>query len=62
MQVYRAFPVDQAGLVFASPREFEAKTDIDAIAQAMQFADSHAVEVWDLAGRIGLIELRRVEE
>jgi hypothetical protein len=62
MPIFRAFPVDQAGHVEAASRQFEAKTDLEAVAQAMQFADSHAVEVWDEERRVGLIELRPVEE
>ncbi|SHN78104.1 hypothetical protein SAMN05444170_3579 [Bradyrhizobium erythrophlei] len=62
MPIYRAFPVDQAGHIFDEPHEFEAKTDIDAIAQAMQFAESYAVEVWDAGRRVGLIKMRPIEE
>ena len=62
MPTYRAFPVDQAGHIFAAPKEFEAKDDIEAIARAMSFAESHAVEVWDKERRIGLIELRHPDE
>jgi hypothetical protein len=57
--IYRAFPVDQAGHIFAPSKEFLAKDDFEAIAHAMQFADSHALEVWDHERRVGLIELRR---
>lgn len=62
MPIYRSFPVDQAGHIFAAPHEFEAKTDLDALAQAMQFAESHAVEVWDSVRRVGLVELRGAED
>jgi hypothetical protein len=62
MPTYRAFPVDQAGHIFAEPREFDAKNDLEAIAQATAFADSHAIEVWDQERRIGLIELRPPED
>ena len=60
MPTYRAFPVDQAGHIFAPPKEFEAKDDLEAIALTMSVADSHAVEVWDGTRRIGLIELQKV--
>jgi hypothetical protein len=62
MPKYRAFPVDQAGHIFGPPSEFEAKNDLEAVAYAMFFAESHSVEVWDAERRIGLIEMRPVEE
>ena len=62
MPTYRAFPVDQAGHVFAPPKEFEARDDVQAIAYGMAFADSHSVEVWDHERRIGIVELREVDD
>ena len=40
----------------------EAKDDLEAIAQAMQLADSHSVGIRYTEHRVGLIELRPVEE
>ena len=61
MQIYRAFSVDEAGHVCAPSREFKAETDFEAITRAMQLVDGHAMEVWDQARRIGLIQRRRDE-
>jgi hypothetical protein len=56
MPMYRAVPIDAKGRVCGPEQAFIAKTDIDAIAHAMTFAETEAVEVWDGERRVGLIE------
>ncbi len=58
MPHYRLYPLDERGHVCDPPQIIEAKTDADAIAQAMQLANGHDLEVWDMARRVGLIERR----
>ena len=56
MPHYRLYPLDERGHVCDPPQIIEAKTDADAIAQAMQLVNGHDLEVWDMARRVGLIE------
>jgi hypothetical protein len=58
MPQYRAYSIDESGRVFAPPKIIEAGTGAEAIAQAMHWVDGHALEIWDEAQRIGLIERR----
>jgi hypothetical protein len=61
MPMYRAVPVDAEGRICGPEQAFIAKTDFDAIAHAMTFAESEAVEVWDQERRIGLIQSHAAE-
>jgi hypothetical protein len=61
MPDYRAVAVNESGHVCAPPREFKAENEFEAITRAMQFVEGHAMEVWDQARRIGLIQRRRDE-
>ena len=62
MPTYRAFPVDEAGHVCAPPREFNARSDVEAIAFAMMHIETHAVEVWDHERRVGVIQPDKDED
>lgn len=56
MTRYRAYQVDTGGHIFAPAMIVEARTDAEAIVQAMQWVDAYDLEIWDEARRVGLIE------
>jgi hypothetical protein len=58
---YRAFEVDDGGHVSAPAKIIEARSDLQAIAMAMQFVNGKAMEVWDETRRVGIIEKREDE-
>lgn len=59
MPQYRLFPVDGRGHVCDPPMIITARTDTEAMTQAMQLADGCDLEVWDEARRVGVVERRR---
>lgn len=55
MATYGAYARDRDGNVIATPMIFKATSDLVAIAQAMQWADSCDLEVWHHGQRVGTV-------
>jgi hypothetical protein len=60
MPQYRAYPIQSTKPGTSSPhrRVIDADTDAEAIAEAMQWFDGTALELWDDVQRVGVIERR----
>ena len=56
MTVYRVYVVDAGGHTSQPPQVIECNDDQEALKQARQLVDGKAVEVWNEAKRVGLLE------
>jgi hypothetical protein len=56
--LYRFYKVDKTGRIAGMPEVVDCADDDDAIAKAKKTADSHGIEIWDLARRVAVIEAK----
>ncbi len=54
---YRAYLIDKAGHVI-KPLEIMATNDLEAVEQAKQYVDGHAVELWEKARKVIFLPTR----
>lgn len=55
MTEYRLYRVDEEGHIQGGPVIITCENDEAAIAQAKQYVDGVAIEVWDLARRVAVL-------
>jgi hypothetical protein len=61
MPIYRAYKLDEKGHVFDPLVIIVASSDTDALTYAKRLVDSHDLEIWGEARRVGVVSSARLD-